>query len=640
MSDPLHLILGTAGHIDHGKTSLVRRLTGVDTDRLPEEKRRGITIDLGFANLSLPGVEFGIVDVPGHEKFVHNMVAGATGVDLAMLVVAADDSVMPQTREHLAILHLLGLRAGLVVLTKIDLVSGDDVAFAEEELKETLVGTFLADAPIVKVSNQTGEGFDGLRATLVELAASYQRPETRRVFRLPIDRVFAIEGHGAVVTGTVLGGSVGVGDSVQLAPANIDVRIRRLQSHNNDLDRVSAGQRAAVNLAGVKVGDLERGDELAAPGYLKPSRRLLVELETLPGSRRVKDRQLLRLHMGTRETTVRLILKGASLEPDSKLVAELRSAESILADYGQRFILRLLSPVETIGGGRVLDPAVPPFRRIRDLQEAGRRIGAADPTERFDAWLEEQDSDDLVPMELACRLGIAPEEQPALMDRLLKDKRLVRLPRERLIHRVRRERLGERIVARCEREIQRRQPSRSLERSVLLQSCRRLATSATLESLIDDLVQREKLVRVGDKLGLPGRSASLTKNQQKTLDAVLKAVREHAASPPLLSELSKTLESPIKEIENLVKVAEEDGKLIRVADGVYYDPAALERLAEKVKQRLSNGRTATVAELRDLWGVSRKHAVPLCEYFDSTGLTQRNGDVRVLGSSSPFPPPK
>jgi len=635
MEEPRHLILGTAGHIDHGKTSLVRRLTGIDTDRLPEEKRRGITIDLGFANLALPGVQFGIVDVPGHERFVHNMVAGATGVDLAMLVVAADDSVMPQTREHLAILDQLGLRAGLVVVTKKDLVAPDDLELAIEDIRETVAGTFLEGAPIVPVSNATGEGFEQLKETLADLGRQYQRPESRRVFRLPIDRVFAIEGHGAVVTGTVLGGSAAVGESVLLAPIGHSVRIRRLQSHQSDVPTVHAGQRAAVNLAGVKSEDIHRGDELIAPGYLTPSRRLLVELTALPKARRLKDRQLVRLHMGTRESTVRVILKGGGVEPGETRIAELRSAEPLLADHDQRFIIRLLSPVETVGGGRVLDPAVPPFRRLRNLEEAGRRLASPDAAERFDAWLEEQDYGDVAPMELASRLGIAPDDQKTLLNRLLQDKRLVKLSKGPIIHRKRRERLGEAILARCEREIRKRQPSRAVERAVLQQSCRRLASEATIDAMIDDLVGREKLVRVGDKIGPPGRSASLTKNQQRLLEQLVKSARENGSAPPLISEQAKSLGAPLKELENLARVAEDDGLLIRVADGCYYDPAGLERLSRQAVERLANGRSATVAELRDLWGVSRKHAVPLCEYFDATGVSVRQGDTRVLGPNAP-----
>ena len=635
MQEPRHLILGTAGHIDHGKTSLVRRLTGIDTDRLPEEKRRGITIDLGFANLSLPGVQFGIVDVPGHERFVHNMVAGATGVDLAMLVVAADDSVMPQTREHLSILDLLGLRAGLVAVTKIDLVAADELELAMEELRETVAGTFLDGAPIVPISNVTGAGFDRLKEMLVELALKYKRPETRRVFRLPIDRVFAVEGHGVVVTGTVLGGSVSVGESVDLAPQGVSVRIRRLQSHQSDAPTVGAGQRAAVNLASIKTEDVQRGNELVAPGYLTPSRRLLVDLSTLPKARRLKDRQLVRLHLGTCETTVRVILKGGTIEPGETRMAELRSTQSVLADHDQRFILRLLSPVETIGGGRVLDPAIPPLHRIRNLEEAGRKLAVSDDLARLDAWLEDQDLIDRTPMQIACRLGISPDELPGLTEKLLSEKRLVRLSSGVVVHRQRRDRLGDAILVRCEREIKKRQPSRAVERSVLLQACARLASGPVVEAIVEDLLSRDKLTRLGTKVGPPGRSASLTKNQQRLLDQLVGAARAHGNAPPLLSEHVKAMGVALKELENLARVAEEDGLLVRVADGCYYDPVALEHLARQVSVRLSEGRNATVAELRDLWGVSRKHAVPLCEYFDAVGVTLRQGDARVLGPKAP-----
>jgi selenocysteine-specific elongation factor len=282
-----------------------------------------------------------------------------------------------------------------------------------------------------------------------------------------------------------------------------------------------------------------------------------------------------------------------------------------------------------------LDPAVPPFRRLRNLAEAGQRLASADSLERFDAWLEEQDRNDATPLEIASRLGVAPEEQQVLLDKLLREKRLVKLPKGEIIHRARRERLGAAILARCEREIKKRQPSRAVERAVLMQACRRLASESTIDAMIDDLVSREKLVKVGDKVGPPGRSASLTKNQQRHFDELVKAARENGTAPPLLSEHAKTLGVPLKELESLARVAEEDGVLVRVTDGCYYDPAALAGLAKQAADRLSENRMATVAELRDLWGVSRKHAVPLCEYFDAVGVTVRQGDVRIKGPNAP-----
>ena len=639
-AQPRHLILGTAGHIDHGKTSLVRRLTGVDTDRLPEERKRGITIDLGFASLELPGVRIGIVDVPGHERFVHNMVAGATGVDLALLVVAADDSVMPQTIEHLAILEQLGVCQGIVAVTKTDLVDADHLQLVRDELADLLQGTFLATAPIVTVSSATGSGFDELREVLARLANQYERPIRRQVFRLPIDRVFTIEGHGTVVTGTVLSGQVQVGDNLMLMPAGRTVRVRGLQSHSSDLQVVEGGQRAAINLAGVKKDELRRGDELSVAGYLEPARRLLTRVQMLATSAHpLKDRQLLRLHIGTREVTARAILKGGRIEPGNSGFVELRSQDWVLADYGQRFILRQLSPVLTVGGGIVLDPAIASHRRLRQLETVGQKLLQPQPVDRLAGFLEDHDVDELTPLALACRLGVDPGERQQLLDQLLKSKQLIRLgPGTKILtHRVRRQTLGEQILARCRRELRLRQPARSLPRATLLSACRRYAQSTTLEAVIHDLVQRGLMVANEEKIGPAGERAQLTRNQQKGLDQLVETCQSAGLTPPLLKELAVQIGQPLKEVEVLAAVAVEDSLLVRVGEGLYVTPAAMEAARVQTVAYLREHGPATVAQLRDLWGASRKYAVPLCEYFDNRGVTERSADLRSLGPRAEEP---
>lgn len=632
-----HLILGTAGHIDHGKTSLVKRLTGIDTDRLPEEKQRGITIDLGFANLELPGVTFGIVDVPGHERFVHNMVAGATGVDLAMLIVAADDSVMPQTVEHLSILQLLGIRSGLVALTKIDLVEPDHAELVLAELAELLLGTFLEGAPIVPVSSTTGQGLEELKAELVRLADSYERPLRRPVFRMPLDRVFSVQGHGTVVTGTVLSGTAQVGNSLVVMPQCRHVRVRKIQCHGSDQVEVHAGQRAAINLAGVKNDELSRGDEVSAEGYLEPARRLLARVSVLHSAvRPLADRQLVRLHMATREVTGRAVLKGKSIEPGGSGYVEFRARDAILADYGQRFILRQLSPVITIGGGVILDPGIAGHQRLRELNSLGDRLAQTDPAERFAAYLEEADVGTLTPNALAWRLGINPTEHEALLERLLRERALVRLGGSSgvLISRTRRDRLGEQILSRCQRELKRRQPSRALDRNTLLGSCRRLAEPVVIEAMINDLLAQGRLVHVGDRIGPAGQRVQLTRNQQKWQADLIDACRKSGLAPPSIAEFSKTTGQTVKEMEALAQAAAEDELLTRVGEGLYFDPQCLEKARLQTIERLKQRSPATVAELRDLWGVSRKFAVPLCEFFDARHVTNRNGDTRTLGASA------
>jgi selenocysteine-specific elongation factor len=635
-----YLILGTAGHIDHGKTSLVKRLTGIDTDRLPEEKQRGITIDLGFANLDLPGVTFGIVDVPGHERFVHNMVAGATGIDLAMLVVAADDSVMPQTTEHLAILQLLGVRAGLVALTKIDLVERDHIELALAELSDLLSGTFLAHAPIVPVSSVSGEGIAELQSQLARIANQYERPTRREVFRLPIDRVFTVQGHGTVVSGTVLSGSTQVGDTLVLMPQNQPVRVRRLQSHGSDRPVVQAGQRAAINLVGVKNDELRRGDELTVAGYLQPTQRILARVEVLRSfPRPLVDRQLVRLHLATREITARVVLKGGSIKPGESGYVELRSRDVLLADYGQRFILRQLSPVLTLGGGVVLDPGIARHQRIPDLASLGERLSRPESTERLAAFLEHTDIDALTPTALAWRLGVDPAQRDILLAQLSSRHVLVRLtgPNGPLVSRTRRERLAGQIVTRCQRELKRRQPSRALDRHILIAACQRLADTPIIDAMVNDLVAQGRLVKVGDKIGPAGQRAQLTRNQQKWQAELIQACRDGGLAPPMLAELAKQIGQSVKELEVLAQIAAEDDILVRIADGLYVDPASLERARQLAIERLTQNGPATVAELRDAWGVSRKYAVPYCEYFDAAGITDRSGDTRTLGPKAHQP---
>ncbi|MCA9270406.1 MAG: selenocysteine-specific translation elongation factor, partial [Planctomycetales bacterium] len=398
----IDLILGTAGHIDHGKSALVRALTGVDPDRLPEEKRRGITIELGFAELLAGDFRLGFVDVPGHERFVRQMLAGAASMDLALLIVAADEAVKPQTREHLDILRLLSLPAGVVAITKCDLVGDDWLQLVREEIRELTAGTFLRDAPVVATSAHTGQGLDELRDALAVAAQQAHRvrePQQRLPFRMAIDRVFTVAGHGTVVTGSVMSGAAGVGDHLALEPAGREVRVKGLQNHDRPVETVCRGQRAAINLAGVHHQEVERGEELAAIGYLAATRRIVVALQSLAGAAPLKDRQRVRLHAGAAETmaTVR-VLKRDALEPGEAGLVQLFLKRPIVAVWGQPVVLRSESPVTTLGGGRVLSLTsrriagddVAALAMLRQLQAdaPALRVEAAVFFAGFDHWKE------------------------------------------------------------------------------------------------------------------------------------------------------------------------------------------------------------------------------------------------------------
>jgi len=629
------ILIGTAGHIDHGKTRLVERLTGVNADRLPEEKSRGISIDLGFAHFEAGGFRFGVVDVPGHERFVRNMVAGATGINLAVLVVAADDGVMPQTREHLEIMDLLGIRAGLVALTKTDLVDPEMVELAQLEIEETVSGTFLAGCRVIPISSETGEGIDELRAAIVDLSLQIELPGTLPVFRMAIDRVFSITGHGTVVTGSVISGDVRVGDSLELWPEGREVRVRSVQQHGESSDEAGSRQRTAINLAGLKQDEVSRGCELATPGYLKPTRRLLVDLRLLSSSPlSLKDRVEVSLHLGTREVPARVMLKGRRLEPGQHGIAELRLAEPVVAAWGQHFIVRRISPAITIGGGQVLDPVIPDTRRLRDIEALGTALQSNSPAERLAVRLEQRDSIDRTDLSLASSVGIMPDELQRLLDELRNAAEIVQVGRgdkttEILQRRL--DALAKSVLRTIREEVLRHQPRRSLPKPTLLTACRDITATNLLESVIELLVRQKQLVQIGGNFGPADLQVQLTKAQRKARDEMLHRIVTGELAPPMLKELATELGQKLSDAEQLLNLTVEDGLLHRVADGLYVTPQALEVARQKTMATLDELGPATMAQLRDAWGVTRKHAVPLCEYLDELGITKRDGDTRTAG---------
>jgi selenocysteine-specific elongation factor len=651
-----HVIVGTAGHIDHGKTRLVGRLTGIDTDRLPEEKARGISIDLGFAHWQADGVEFGVVDVPGHQRFVKNMVAGATGVNLALLVVAADDGVMPQTREHLEIMDLLGVNAGVVALTKIDLIEPELIELAADEIADAISGTFLEGCPIVPVSSVTGAGIDELKETLARVAAGVEWPDAPELFRLPIDRVFSVPGYGTVVTGSALGGTVHAGDVLELVPDRAAegtnrrtisrrtgspavhqgraVRVRGVQKHGLPADDSGSRQRTAVNLAGVKTEEIARGQELATPGYLVPARRLLVQLRSLGSSPLVlKDRMELNLHLGTAETPARVVLKGRPLRPGETAYAELRLKQPVVATHGQRFILRRISPALTVAGGTILDPSIPPALRLKDLDAYAAAFDSPVDSDRLSFLLSQRDVVDDAPLEAARRAGIPSFRYPGLVEELKASGVLVSVAEDRplIVHRDRLAALANAVMRAIRDELARQQPRRALPRTTLLAACRRIAQSDLVEAVFAELLNRGDLVRVGENFGPADIQVQLTKAQQQARTQILASIGAGGLGPPTTKELAAAIGQPLEQLEPLLRLAVEDGLLFKVSENLYFTPATLERGRAMCENLLQAGGTATVSQLREAWGVSRKFSVPLCEYFDARGVTTRDGDLRTAG---------
>lgn len=636
---PRDLILGTAGHIDHGKTSLVRALTGIDCDRLPEEKARGITIDIGFAHLGLDGFNLGIVDVPGHERFIKNMLAGATGIDLALLVVAADDSVMPQTREHLEILNLLGLRQLVVALTKCDLADETSLEVAELEVRELLAGTPLADAPIVRTSAQSGRGLDELKAALLDACRHVEARTEDGWFRMAIDRAFVVQGYGTVVTGSVTSGSLRVGDEAEWLPRQERVRIRSLQNHAHAVEAVRRGMRAAINLPGVAHADVTRGQELARPGYLVPSRVLSVRLHTLAdGKRPLKHRSPLRLHVGTAEVLGMVsLLDCDSLPPGGWAVAQLFLEEPVTTTWGQPFVVRGASGEFTLGGGQILQPVARKIRRRHvEVLERLERLWSTSAEERVRtaAWFAGFHG--VQPVDLVRDAGIAPEEVESILDRLVAAGDLAEMTSG--THRLRLhadlvDELDQRILDVLGRLHEQSPLMTSHDRRKVQSQLDYLGDDNLVHAAVDRLLTRKLLVGDQRRIARADFKPKLSVNLRKLKDKIAVVYREAGFQPPDPSEFSGQAGGNAASLRDLFDVCAAEGILVPVQDGLYLHAEHEATMRERVAARLSEGQGLTVAEIRDLLGTTRKFAVPLCEYLDRVGVTRREGDLRLPASS-------
>jgi selenocysteine-specific elongation factor len=632
-------VIGLAGHIDHGKSALVQALTGSKTDRLPEEQRRGITIDLGFAHFDAEGRRFALIDVPGHERFIHTMVAGASGVDAALLVVAADDSVMPQTREHLALLELLGVRRGVIAISKCDLANEELLELVEMETAELVATTFLAGAPRIRVSAQAGTGIEELQQALIGAALSSEpRAANDPRFRLPIDRAFSPAGQGAVVTGTVWGGTARVGETLHLLPAGEPVRVRRLQSQGKDVESVSAGERAAINLVGIKAAAIHRGDELATPQAFEPGRRLLVQLQMLGDAKQpLKHRQLVRLHLGANQTTAQVLMDQREVLPGQNTFALLRTAAPVVAEFGQPFVLRQLSPAATIGGGKILAPALRPTDKLKRCLAAAAGLAAADPAIRLGAYVElRRETSGCEQCET--RLGFSAAECQAALDQLIKKKELIAAagPQPSYVTAKRFAQLKQKLLQRCREELERRRPASQMPVTSLLAAMSRYASEGVLQQLLDDMVASRELIRRGDRVGLPS-GAELSQRQRQLLTTLLRDFATAGRAPPTLKELAEQHKLPQRDLEQLVQVAVDDGQLIKLSPLMAIDREALDGLRQSLSDYFQRQPTAKVGELREQWGITRKHAVPIFEFFDESRVTLRKDDLRTAGPKLTIP---
>jgi selenocysteine-specific elongation factor len=626
-------LIGTAGHIDHGKTALIKALTGIDADRLPEEKRRGITIDLGFAHAEWEGVRVSFVDVPGHEKFVRNMLAGAGGIEAVLLVVAADESVMPQTREHFEIVRMLGISTGVVAVTKIDRVAPELVEVTVSDVRDLLAGSPLEKAPIVAVSSRTGEGLDALRGALLSVAGT--RPDAEkegRIARLPIDRAFLIAGFGPVVTGSLVSGTISREQKLELLPERRIVRVRRLEVHGREEAVAHAGERVSANLAGVELTELRRGMALAAPGGLVVSARLLVRMDLLGAAPPVESGDRVSFHHYSSEVRARVrLLEGGTLSPAGSARVELRLSGPVAAAPGDRFVVRRLSPVETIGGGIVLDPSPAPmrgrgetaWRKALDVLEKGSLA------ERLVIWIGQARERGASEDELAPRAGVSAEAVRAALAPVLEAGQVHALRRspDRYVSDATLEKLAVKAGLELRKLIASGTGAVGASRGTLLQRLLPGAEPRWAEAVEAALVARGVIVLAGEEVRPPGRS-DLAAPERELSERIAALFRERGLNPPSPAEAAELLRHRPKVVEGLIGYLLKKGSLVRLPGGWLVSRDAVDEVVERLR---GSGRGAIdVGQFKDMFGLTRRLAIPLLEHLDETKVTRRIGDRREI----------
>ncbi len=630
-----HVILGTAGHIDHGKTSLVKALTGVDTDRLKEEKERGITIELGFTFLDLPsGIRLGIIDVPGHEKFVKHMVAGVWGIDLVSLIIASDEGVMPQTKEHLDICRLLKVKKGLIVLTKKDLVDNELLELVKEEVIDTVRDTFLQDAPIIPVSSITGEGIPQLIQSIDLLSREVEEKSFNGPFRLPIDRVFIIRGFGTVVTGTVVSGSLSIGETIEILPSKFEGKVRNLQVYNQTVERIFAGQRAAINLQGVEASSINRGDVLVRPNTFNTTQLIDVYLEYLPTAPRpLKNRTKQRFHIGTTLTNASiLLLDKEELAPGEGGFAQLKLERPVVAMPKDRFVIRGSGVIQTSGGGLILDVCPEKHRRfsepiIRDLILL--RDGSNE--EAIRQHITHSGLKGITLSELLKRVGIASDEIERIIKKGIVDGSLFLVDPEgmKIIDATQYQQLKE-IALNQLREFHKRNPMKSGIPKEELRTKLPIGEDVKLfQIIINELTQSKELILEKDKLRLSGHQVS-DMDERGLIKRIEESVQRGGLQPPSPKELATEWSEDEEMIQSIFEHLVHQGIFIKIKSGLYFHKVPFERLREELINYLKKNGEITTPQFKDITGVSRKYTIPLIEYFDQIKLTLRMGDKRVL----------
>jgi selenocysteine-specific elongation factor len=630
------IILGTAGHIDHGKTSLIKALTGTNTDRLKEEQLRGITIELGFAALDLPsGRRLGIVDVPGHEKFVKNMVAGATGIDIVCMVIAADEGVMPQTREHMEICTLLDVRYGLVALTKVDMVDEEWLELVHEDVREFTVGTFLEQSAIIPVSSISGQGLPQLVAELDTLWEKVPERTTSSLFRLPVDRVFSMKGFGTVITGSLISGRIQVGESIMIYPGRTTSKVRGIQVHNQSQESAEAGMRTAINFQGLEKTAINRGDILARENTLIPNYMLDLDFHYLSSNKKpIKSRTQVRFHTGTSETMGNLIfLDREELMPGQTAPAQVRLEEPLTLIRDDRFVIRSYSPVRTIGGGKVLDPIAPKHKRFhQEIIDGLKNLLAASPEGIIDHQARMAGPEGITFAGLLLMTNLPEKALETTIAAMLNRQTLVVVDKDNrtYIHLAVFDRLKQ-LSHDVLEQYHRGNPLKPGISKEELKSKFPPKSSGKLFTLIlNRMIRDQQLVLEDDTVRLASHTVSLAVDQKALKERFADIYRQGGLTPPYFREIVKDLEVDPRSAKDVLELLVGEGRLVKVKEDLYFDRTTLEKLKDDLVAYILDKGEISTPEFKDMTGASRKYVIPLIEHFDATQVTIRIGDIRKL----------
>ncbi|MGB3340089.1 MAG: selenocysteine-specific translation elongation factor [bacterium] len=629
-----HIVVGTAGHIDHGKSALIKALTGYDPDRLKEEKERGMTTDLGFAFLR---EDVTIIDVPGHEKFVRHMVAGASTIDFVLFVIAADDGPMPQTVEHLEVLKLLEISKGIIVITKKDMVKDDWLQMVTEDIKKLFTGSFLENAPIVTVSSTTGEGIEDLRKILDELIDQTQAKKDRGIFRLPVDRCFTIKGFGTVVAGTVLSGKLKIGDTLELLPCKKKVKVRGIQVHNEKVEEVSTGFRAAINLVGVEKDEIERGDIIAQPGFYEPSDYLNVSIYLLKSAEKpLKNLTRLRIHIGTKEILGRIVLLDKKiLKPGEKAMAQFRLEKPAVSDVGDRYVIRTYSPQTTIGGGSIIEPKAIKVKGFDEqLIEHLQKVETGDTVTMVEENLLTNFKIPQKADEIAHDLNIPPAEVKEIVENLISENRALLLDKTRGLYYAQSnlEKLNAKILDVLKSYHQANPTNIGIPRLELLKSISKGMDKSLMDYALNKLSD-QKIVRISDDNKISSSDFKVVLN--KELDAAIKKIEklflDSGYKPPSYAEILEKRLGDEKTVKKAHRYMIDTGILVSVGESIVFHNKYIAEAEENLIGFLKKNKEMRISQFRDMLGASRKFVLPLLIYFDTHNITIKRGDVRILG---------